>query len=40
MRRCNVMGSSSELWIDIESDIDDAMDFVEDSIFLKHNRLL
>ena len=40
MRRCNVMGSASELWLDIESDIDDAMDFVEESIFLKHNRLV
>jgi hypothetical protein len=34
------MGSSSELWIDIESDIDDSVDFVEGSIFLKHNRVL
>jgi hypothetical protein len=34
------MGSSSELWIDIESDIDDSVDFVEGSIFLAHDRVI
>lgn len=34
------MGSSSELWIDIATDIDDSIDFVEGSIFLAHDRLI